>query len=117
MYLKARLAVVVFAFAFAVPSLAARQTPAHPNVATDSNIVLCHVLEAHASAEPAVLVVIFPSAAEAGSAAFGSLAQGKLGFCCGSSNRRCLMEQGDRVPPANLLRAGHDDFALGRSKA
>ncbi len=59
MYLKARLAVVVFAFAFAVPSLAARQTPAHPNVAADSDTVQCRVLEAHASAAPAVLVIIF----------------------------------------------------------
>jgi hypothetical protein len=59
MYLNVRLAVVVVALAFAVPSLAARQTTAHPNVVADSNIVQCHVLEAHASAAPAALVVVF----------------------------------------------------------
>lgn len=59
MYLKARLAVFVCAIAFAVPSLAARQAASHPNAVPESAVVECRVLEAHASAAPAALVVIF----------------------------------------------------------
>lgn len=58
MYLKARLAVVVCTVAFAVPSFA-RQAFSHATATTEPAVVECTVLEAHASAAPAVLVVIF----------------------------------------------------------
>lgn len=59
MYLKVRLAVVVFACALAVPSLTARQAVSHSNAAPEAGAIECRVLEAHASAAPAALVVIF----------------------------------------------------------
>ncbi|MGH9737382.1 MAG: hypothetical protein ACRD4X_02205 [Candidatus Acidiferrales bacterium] len=59
MYLNIRVSVLAFALAFAVPSLAANQTSSHPNAAPESNIVQCRVVEAHASAVPAALFVIF----------------------------------------------------------
>jgi hypothetical protein len=60
MYLKVGVAVLAFAFAFAVPALAGTQgASSHQNVVTDSGVVECRVLEAHASTAPAALVVIF----------------------------------------------------------
>jgi hypothetical protein len=59
MYLKACLVVFVYAVAFSVPSVAARQAASHPNAAPESAVVECRVLEAHTSAAPAALVVIF----------------------------------------------------------
>lgn len=61
MYLKARLAVAVavFAFGFASPSLHARQAASRPNHASEAGSVECRVLEAHASETPAAVVVIF----------------------------------------------------------
>ncbi|MGH9688423.1 MAG: hypothetical protein ACRD5K_15175 [Candidatus Acidiferrales bacterium] len=59
MYLNVRVAVLAFALAFAVSSHAANQTSSHPNAAPESNIVQCRVVEAHSSAEPAALLVIF----------------------------------------------------------
>jgi hypothetical protein len=63
MYLNVRFAVVAVAIAFAVPSIAAaRQSTANKaaRAATpDSGVVECRVLEAHSSAAPSALVVIF----------------------------------------------------------
>lgn len=59
MYLNIRLAVFVCAVALLVPSLAARQAASHPNAPSESAVVQCRVLEAHASAAPGALVVIF----------------------------------------------------------
>lgn len=60
MYLNVRVAVMALVFAVAVPLFASSQAPAaHPNVAADPSVVECRVLEAHASAAPAALVVIF----------------------------------------------------------
>lgn len=58
MYLKGRCAVFVCAVALSASSLAARQAIAHSNAAIES-VVECRALEAHASAAPAALVVIF----------------------------------------------------------
>jgi hypothetical protein len=58
MYLKLRFAAWAMAAAFAAAPLAARQTSSHPGAA-DSGAVECRVLEAHASAAPRVVVVIF----------------------------------------------------------
>jgi hypothetical protein len=59
MYLKARFVVFLCAVAFAAPSLAARQAASHSNPAPQPAIVECRVVEAHSSAIPAALVVIF----------------------------------------------------------
>ncbi len=59
MYLKARLAVCVCVAVSVVPVLAARQAASHPSPAPESAAVECRVLEAHESAAPAALVVIF----------------------------------------------------------
>ncbi|MGA9883139.1 MAG: hypothetical protein WBQ34_05430 [Candidatus Acidiferrales bacterium] len=59
MFLNVRVAVLVFAVAFAVSSPAANQSSSHPNPAPESNTVQCRVVEAHASAKPAALLVIF----------------------------------------------------------
>lgn len=59
MYLKARLMVFVCVAALAVPSLLAHQSASPANPVSESAIVQCRVLEAHASGSPAALVVIF----------------------------------------------------------
>jgi hypothetical protein len=59
MYLKARLAVVVCAFALISPSFAAGRPASLNNSDSSSAVIECRVLEAHASAAPAALVVIF----------------------------------------------------------
>jgi hypothetical protein len=61
MYLKARVAVAVavFALGFATLSLDARQEVSHPKPTSEAGSVQCRVLETHASATPAALVVIF----------------------------------------------------------
>jgi len=60
MYLKLRITVLAFVFAFAVPLfVAGRQAPSHPNAAPTTGFVECKVLEAHTGSVPAVLVVIF----------------------------------------------------------
>ncbi len=61
MYLKACLAVCVCVVVFAAPSLAATASQAspHPNAASETEVMACRVLEAHASTSPAALVVIF----------------------------------------------------------
>jgi hypothetical protein len=59
MYLKVRLVLFVCAVAFAQPSLTARQAASRSNNASEPAVVQCRVLEAHASAAPAALVVIF----------------------------------------------------------
>jgi hypothetical protein len=60
MYLKLRITVLAFVFAFAIPSFGApRQAASHQSTAPQSGVVDCKVLEAHTSPAPAVLVVIF----------------------------------------------------------
>jgi len=60
MYLKLRITVLAFVFAFAVPSFGApRQTAAHQSTAAQPGVVDCRVLETHTGSAPAVLVVIF----------------------------------------------------------
>lgn len=61
MYLKVRMTVAACAVAFAVAPLAARRAASHPSAAptSESGIIECRVLEAHASPAPAAVVVIF----------------------------------------------------------
>ncbi len=59
MYLKARIAVLCFVLAACVPAIAALRPAAQQNSPSNAGAIECRVLEAHISATPPVLLVIF----------------------------------------------------------
>jgi hypothetical protein len=85
MYLKARISVLVFVLAVCAPVIMAQA--ARQNVAPAVDAIECRILEAHASATPPVLLVIFhqrdkkdqPHLAELLKEKTGGMAQVQLG--------------------------------------
>jgi len=59
MYLKVRITILCFVLAACVPAIAARQVAAQRNAASNTDTIECRILEAHTSATPPVLLVIF----------------------------------------------------------
>ena len=59
MYLNVRAAVLALLMAVAMSPVSAGQNPSQPNATADSGVMECRVLETHANATPAAVVVIF----------------------------------------------------------